>query len=216
MKWPLALVAALTADIGTITAGKIQDSGGTRYIDLNATGTQSFIQHPGLVAKANGEVTVSAVTITPQTAVSKVLRIPFAEFIPYDGAQSYRFNPGRLTRKPGDAVSNSRFMCPLLLPKGVTITLVSMRGLRAHASDVTRLYLYQNDDSGTATVLAGPLTHTTTTWQTVSSSALSQLVGDQHYTLEVELDDAGSGTSGGTAFAWAEVTYTMSNYAVGI
>lgn len=167
---------------------------------------------------ANGEATFTAVQINAQTPVVKVLRIAFAEFIPYDGAQSYRFNPGRLTRKPGDGVSNSRFMCPLTLPKGITITLVTMRGLRASTSDITRMYLYRNDDSGTATVLAGPLTHTAAanTWQSVFSSALSQLVGDQHYTLEVELDDIGSGTSGGTAFAWAEITYTMSDYAVGI
>lgn len=48
-------LSAISANIGTATAGKVQNSGGTNYMNMDATGTQSFIKVGSAVdIKADG------------------------------------------------------------------------------------------------------------------------------------------------------------------
>lgn len=77
MKFPLAVVAMLAADLGTITSGHLKNSGNTaairlsgttllpstNYIDFTATGTSPFLKHPGCELLANGNATFTAVKI---------------------------------------------------------------------------------------------------------------------------------------------------------
>lgn len=74
-KTAIPLIAALLADLGLITSGHMKNSGNTaairlsgteplpatNFIDFTATGTQSFIKHAGIDAKANGDLTIAAV-----------------------------------------------------------------------------------------------------------------------------------------------------------
>ncbi len=48
-------LAALSINAGTITAGLLQNAAGTIYIDLNATGVESFIKHPKFELQADGD-----------------------------------------------------------------------------------------------------------------------------------------------------------------
>lgn len=75
MNW--LAIAALAADLGEITSGHLKNSGNTaairlsgttalpstNYIDFTATGSQSFIKHAGIDARANGDLHVKAVKI---------------------------------------------------------------------------------------------------------------------------------------------------------
>lgn len=52
-------LSAISADVGTLTAGIIQNSAGNRYIDLDASGTDSFIQHDNFEIWADGTAVFS-------------------------------------------------------------------------------------------------------------------------------------------------------------
>ena len=63
-KISVAFLSAIVADIGTITAGLLQDSTGNRFLDLDATGGDSFLQIDGTTQKtiidANGNFAISS------------------------------------------------------------------------------------------------------------------------------------------------------------
>jgi len=69
----VAQLDAISADVGTLTAGLLQNSSGARFIDLDATGTQEFIKHDNFTLLADGTavfagtVTASAFTATTAT-----------------------------------------------------------------------------------------------------------------------------------------------------
>lgn len=52
-------LAAISANIGTVTAGKVQNAAGTNYMDLDATGPSYFISTPNFKVTAAGDVTMT-------------------------------------------------------------------------------------------------------------------------------------------------------------
>lgn len=89
MKAALALVAALSADLGEITSGHIRNPGNTaalrlsgttalpatNFIDFTATGASPFIKHPGCELLANGNATFAAVKISGQGSACTLTNI---------------------------------------------------------------------------------------------------------------------------------------------
>lgn len=54
-------LSSIAANIGTITAGKLQNAAGTRYLDLDASGSNPFLKHEALELRANGSATFSGI-----------------------------------------------------------------------------------------------------------------------------------------------------------
>jgi len=62
-------LSAIYADIGTITAGLLRNGGSTFVIDLDATGTEKYIDSPAFWVKANGDADFSGdISSTSMTA----------------------------------------------------------------------------------------------------------------------------------------------------
>lgn len=71
-KMDVVNLSSIHANIGTITAGLLQNAAGTRYIDLTTSGTDPFIKHPAFELLHDGTATfsgtVSAQSFTGTTA----------------------------------------------------------------------------------------------------------------------------------------------------
>jgi hypothetical protein len=58
-KISVTTLSAIVADVGTLTAGVLQNAAGTRFIDLDASGSDPFIQHDNFELLADGTATFS-------------------------------------------------------------------------------------------------------------------------------------------------------------
>ena len=64
-------LSSLSANIGTVTAGLMENSGGTNYINLNATGSQTFLQIGSNVSiYANGSGAFSRAVLSAPNVVA--------------------------------------------------------------------------------------------------------------------------------------------------
>ena len=64
-------LSSLTANIGTVTAGKVQNTGNTNFVDLNATGTAPFLKvGTGVTIDAAGNASFSGVVLSRNLIVA--------------------------------------------------------------------------------------------------------------------------------------------------
>jgi hypothetical protein len=155
--------------------------------------------------------TVKVGTVASPSSITKTLRVPFAECIPSNSAQAY--TTGLSSILPLNANELITLRSSIVLPKGVTITVFRARMLREDATnDVAEAKLYRVNDDATASLIA-TATHTGTGLSTVSA-ALTQLVGDQSYTSQVQLK--GFAQNNDAFFVWCEIEYTVPSYDKGI
>ena len=64
-------LSALTADLGSITSGKIQNSGNTNFVDLNATGSQPFVKvGSNITIDAAGNATFNGVVLSRNMVIA--------------------------------------------------------------------------------------------------------------------------------------------------
>jgi hypothetical protein len=155
--------------------------------------------------------TVKVGTVASPLSITKTLRIPFAECLAANNLTEY--TTGLTSVLPRLANTTAFLRASVLLPKGVTITVFRARMNRDDATnDVAEAKLYRVNDDATASPLA-TATHTTTGLATVSAS-LSQLVGDESYTAQVELK--GFAVNNDAFLVFFEIEYTMPDYSRGI
>jgi hypothetical protein len=60
-KLSISVLSDITTDAGIIVTGKLQSIDGLRYLDLNATGSNPFLQHPSVTLRADGTATFGGV-----------------------------------------------------------------------------------------------------------------------------------------------------------
>jgi hypothetical protein len=165
----------------------------------------------GNVEVLSGDVWVSsAKTIkvgTQNTAatITKVIRLHAAEFVPYSSAANWEY-AGTFVRPSTTAAT--AFFAPVVLPKGVTITNVLVRWYKAaHPADSIDGTFQRIMGDGSSTLLT--LTTTSTGWHNTGGS-LTQLVGDEGYTFQVNMDANSSALD--VRLQYVEVTYTVPSY----
>lgn len=153
--------------------------------------------------------TVKVGTLATPSALTKTLRIPFAQFMPAATTTANNYSTGLSSILPLTANTVAFFRASTVLPKGVTVTQLAMRASRNDATnDFAEATLYSSDDSAAATLLA-TCTHTGTGKSTVTA-ALSQLVGSEYYIIQVQLN--GFSVANHAFLQYCELTYTMPSY----
>jgi len=92
------------------------------------------------------------------------------------------------------------------LPVGTVITEVEARFFRQTTSDVSTLKLVRvSDTAGTTTITT--LTHSSTSWQTITNAITETVAPDQSYQLLVDLNSVTAAKD--SRFLWAKVTYEI-------
>lgn len=147
-------------------------------------------------------------------ALSKTLRIPYAEFIPSnDNNTPFTANQSYLT--PRLAGSTYGFFAPVVLPRDTTITGLRCRGLRNGSSAQLAVDLFRNDSTAGFGSIASITMSTSTSYGTGSAGAFSQANSSVYsFCLRAILKN---GVTGGVGrLQWVELDYTMSDYRYGI
>lgn len=155
--------------------------------------------------------TVKVGTVAAPGTITKTLRIPHGELVPTDQS----VNPAyfQIGYMRSSNLGSSLAIGSVVMPKGVTITKASARLYRAGGGDTALVTFYKIADDGTSTTLA-TLTHDAASgWQT-KTATLSQLVGDETYTIVVEVDPASVNTD--ARFNWFELEYSVPSFDKGI
>lgn len=149
--------------------------------------------------------TVKVGTVASPSSITRTLRIHHAEFVSSDqpppGYGTVAVNPGSFNVLAG-------LIAPLVIPKGVTITKVRARMYRETSSEIAEIKL-DRVSADAATVLA-TVTHASTGYATIEVS-LSQLVGDEAYTLVATLK-AVSIDVNDARLQFVEIEYTRPDY----
>jgi hypothetical protein len=160
--------------------------------------------------------TVKVGTAATPGVLTKTLRIPYALAIPFVETTKFTVWVPPASLRTHDAGNvNHFYYAPAMLPKGVTITNFAARLYRAAGICIAEALLIQCADNETSATIATDTLAVNAAWTTVTA-ALSQLVGDEAYVIQVNLNDGGAGLSGDTRWMWCEITYTMPSYDKGI
>ena len=143
-----------------------------------------------------------------QGIISKTIRIPHSELVPFTDNVTFRHQVGWLSGN--NTGSTLTFNGAVVVPKGVTITRFRARLYRAidSASYLSTAEFFRTNDDGTATSL-GIVTHTGTGFATFESSVLTELVGDNAYVVRSALLTA---VIDNARFLWFEIDYDMKDF----
>jgi hypothetical protein len=149
-------------------------------------------------------------------SLTKTLRIPFAEMIPFDETTKFSVwvPPASLRTHDADNVAHF-YYASAVLPKGVTVTTLKARLYRAAGTCTAEAKLLRISDAESTTTLATATLTTNAAWTTVTATC-SQAVGDEAYIIEVQLNDGAGGLTGDTRWMWCELEYTMPSYDKGV
>lgn len=79
----IAVLSEITDDAGIIVAGKLQSLDGTRYLDLNATGSAPFLHHPAFDLFSNGNARFSGEVASQSFTTEHAVFDGTAEFNEY-------------------------------------------------------------------------------------------------------------------------------------
>lgn len=147
-------------------------------------------------------------TVASPSEITKTIRFHHAAFVPERNTTSWLYTNTLI--RPNTAAALQFFWAPVVLPKGVTIIAVRMRAYRQTAGTDTASIQLMRIASDAATTLA-TVTHDTTGWQTKEATGLSQLVGDDSYSVFLSL--FGNGNGGLDArLQYVEIDYTVPDY----
>jgi hypothetical protein len=149
--------------------------------------------------------TVKVGTVASPGVITKTIRIPAHEFVPYLTTANWEYTSSHV--RPSSTAATS-FFAPIVLPKGCTITQVLVRWFKqAHPADSIDGVFMQVVSDGASTLAT--LTTTSTGWHN-TSAALSQLVGNESYVAQVNMDANSSNLD--VRLQYFEITYTMPSY----
>lgn len=139
-------------------------------------------------------------------SLDKAVRVPWREVIPNNDTTPWLVSDYLSVGATGNV---ENYGAPVVLQKGVTLTGFRARLYRESTADTALARLRRTGDSATGTNLV-TLNSTSTGWVTLTSSTVNQLVGDETYTIAVQLRCVSTAT--GARYLWAEPLYTMPSY----
>ncbi len=193
--------------------GPIVDVAATSFLVTPLPGQTTVdvrIRAVNSIGVASSWVTLSAIGTTI-TRMTRVIRIPVADFVPTQATENWKFING--------SVWNADFLLgtgwvSVLIPPGVTLTQVDMRYyMDALSINALELEIYRmNGDALTSLAL---MAHTFTRLAyTTYTQSLSELVASgYHYVLNLRL--LVSTNAGSYGVEYVELTYTTPNLSVG-
>jgi hypothetical protein len=153
--------------------------------------------------------TLKVGTVASPSAITKTIIVPFGEMIPETNTTTWLcFTTGYITANTVNVTQN--FYASVVLPRGVTVTVIRGKVYRNAAGDTCTVTLLRST-STSATTLA-TLTAATGGWTTQSAS-ISDLVGTEEYYIFVAIKGSTSITD--ARFGWFELDYTMPDYSKG-
>lgn len=179
-----------------------------------------------LAAQDSGGVTTPGTIYVPDTdtigvgtqavpsSLSKVFVVTSAGFIPEHSGTLY-VRDGVGSYVTANAVSSQQnFLAPLILPPGVTITKIELRGFKTAAGDTLAAYLNKEDGSGTPTNLATADQGSTTGYATTAATLSETVNGTYQYSLRAEISNLSA--VGDARLLWVKVYYDMPSYDRGL
>ena len=93
-KMSVASLSSVSANIGTVTAGRLQNAGNTQFLNLSATGAQQFIKAGGLEILANGTSTWAGTLNVKSATTGARLEIAGSQIRVYDANNVLRVRLG--------------------------------------------------------------------------------------------------------------------------
>ena len=93
-KMSVTSLSSVSADIGTVTAGRLQNAGNTQFLNLSASGTQQFMKAGGLEILANGTSTWAGTLNVKSAASGARLEITGSQICVYDANNVLRVRLG--------------------------------------------------------------------------------------------------------------------------
>lgn len=146
-------------------------------------------------------------TVASPSTIAKTIRFHHAELVPLTNSTTWIYADVFVV--PGTANVNAQFQCPVVIPKGVTITKIRARMYKENSGDTATATL-KSVASDTATSQDTVTLTATQTWTTVEGSTLSLLVGSESYTIFVSL--TGVSANNHARFQFFEIDYTIPSY----
>lgn len=155
-------------------------------------------------ATDHGPIAAQEVAWRPRRGtITHTVRIPYSEVLP--STDAVKWTDGVRYLHPNQVGLASGFSGSIVMPPGVTITAVAMRGFRNDADDTITIFFTRVSDTGAPTTLT-TLSQGSNGWQTTTVSGLSEVVGSLMYNFVITLFvDAGVATD--ARFLWFEITY---------
>ena len=93
-KMSVTSLSSVSADIGTVTAGRLQNANNTQFLNLSASGTQQFMKAGGLEILANGTSTWAGTLNVKSAASGARLEIAGSQICVYDANNVLRVRLG--------------------------------------------------------------------------------------------------------------------------
>ena len=93
-KMSVASLSSVSANIGTVTAGRLQNAGNTQFLNLSATGAQQFIKAGGLEILADGTSTWAGTLNVKSATTGARLEIAGSQIRVYDANNVLRVRLG--------------------------------------------------------------------------------------------------------------------------
>ena len=93
-KMSVASLSSVSANIGTVTAGRLQNAGNTQFLNLSATGEQVFLAASGLQVLANGTSTFTGTLNVKSATTGARLEIAGSQIRVYDANNVLRVRLG--------------------------------------------------------------------------------------------------------------------------
>lgn len=149
------------------------------------------------------------------SVLTKTLRLPASLFIPTASGALYSLDGGEVLVATGSAgFGTLTASCPVVLPRGTTITGIRMKGWKNNTLDTVDVSLYESATPGSPTLKGTASLSVNDTWTVVENLSLDVPIGDQSYFLYASLSHQSAPAD--AKLAWAEVIYDMPSYDKGI
>ena len=143
------------------------------------------------------------------TAVSKTIRITWAEIVPLQTTQKWLFQGKGAT--PNSTGLFLQANCAFTVPNGVTITKMTAQCLRKTAGSSATVTLIRGSATGGSLQLAQLNTTVSAAYHQTASSVMNELVtSTKYYVIQFHARTTAKSTATvNSAFLYADVTYTM-------
>ncbi len=189
----------VTLAAATIAAGETLRVRVAPYMSTGGVGPGGATDH--------GPIAAQEVAWRPQRgAITHTIRVPFADILPKADNTNWdtALSPTYLHQSVVGLTQIYR--ASIVMPQGVTMTQVSLRGYRNDTLDKCVATLHRLSNTGT-TVAVATLMHSTSGWQT-KSATISEIVATFNvYVLFLELDVFTGGNVQDARFLWLEIVY---------
>lgn len=189
----------------TVVSGRPVVIGTELSVNPPSFGSTAFRQ---LKTISTGDNTLTTGVGLGSSGVKRTLVFPCQGFMPLSSTVSWKFAAGYLSVDAAATTAFHDYFLPIPLPQSVTVTKFSARtwcNSNSTLNSVT-VDLYRNSTvDGSVTLLATMTQRGTSGWQTLNSSAMSEVVAGNPYMIEAVMQRSPTGS---VRFLSAAVSYT--------